>query len=73
MSRYTMKKYKKNNKTFTVINEQKEIVATINGDCNIKQSVVFSSKVTIVASTTNYSKYKKQEELYIRRIDSLFK
>lgn len=35
-----MKKSKKNsNKTFTVINEQKEIVATINGDCNIEQSV----------------------------------
>jgi hypothetical protein len=68
-----MKKSKKNsNKTFTVINEQKEIVATINGDCNIEQSV-FASKVTVVASTTNYSKYKKQEELYIRRIDSLFK
>jgi len=67
-----MKKNKKIKKTFTVINEQKEIVATINGDCNIKQSV-FSSKVTVVASTTNYSKYKKQEELYIRRIDSLFK
>lgn len=67
-----MKKHKKNNKIFTIVNEQKEIVATINSDCNIEQSV-FSSKVTIVASTTNYLKYKKQEELYIQRIDSLFK
>lgn len=72
MSRYTMKKNKKNSKMFTVINEQREIVATINGDCNIKRTVL-SSKVTIVASTTNYTKYKEQEELYIKRIDSLFK
>lgn len=67
-----MRKEKKNSKMFTVINEQREIVATINGDCNIKRTVL-SSKVTIVASTTNYTKYKKQEELYIKRIDSLFK
>lgn len=67
-----MKKNKKNSKMFTVINEQREIVATINGDCNIKRTVL-SSKVTIVASTTNYTKYKEQEELYIKRIDSLFK
>ena len=67
-----MRKEKKNSKMFTVINEQREIVSTINGDCNIERTVL-SSKVTIVASTTNYTKYKKQEELYIKRIDSLFK
>lgn len=67
-----MKKENRDSKMFTVINGQGITVATINGDCNIKRTIL-SSKITIVALTTNYTKYKKQEELYIKRIDSFFK
>ena len=50
-----MKKEKRDSKMFTVINGQGITVATINGDCNIKRTIL-SSKITIVALTTNYTK-----------------
>ena len=75
MSRYMInKKNKKNSrKLFTVFNENKEVLTTVNNGNSINYSQLqSSSSITIVASRTDFIKYKKQEELYIKHIDSIF-
>ena len=75
MSRYMInKKNKKNSrKLFTVFNENKEVLTTVNDWNSINYSQLqSSSSITIVASRTDFIKYKKQEELYIKHIDSIF-
>lgn len=68
------KKNKKNSrKLFTVFNENKEVLTTVNDWNSINYSQLqSSSSITIVASRTDFIKYKKQEELYIKHIDSIF-
>lgn len=68
------KKNKKNSrKLFTVFNENKEVLTTVNNGNSINYSQLqSSSSITIVASRTDFIKYKKQEELYIKHIDSIF-
>lgn len=75
MSRYKLsKKHKKNNrKGFIVFNENKEVITTVRSECGIKYSHIQSSEsITIVAADTEFTKYRKQEELYIKFIDSIF-
>ena len=66
-----MKKKRKQVKMFTILNEHKKVLMTTNGECSINKCV--SAKFTIVASNSKYQEYKKQETIFISRLDSLFK
>ncbi len=59
---------------FNIMNEQGKIIANTNGFSNVVRSrkSLFSNRLTIVATSANYSRYKKQERQYIKRINSLF-
>lgn len=64
---------KKHNQIYKILNAKREIIATVNNDCNIEHSLLSSAGITIIALTTDYSSYKKREEQYIRQIEDLFK
>lgn len=65
-----MKKKGKHN-IYRILNDKKQVLAIVGKQASIKTPNL-SSKITIVASTTNYSEYKKSEDLYIKRITELF-
>lgn len=65
-----MKKKRKHN-VYRILNEKKQVLAVVGKQSSIKVRI-FSSSITIVASTTNYPEYKKSEDLYIKRISELF-
>jgi len=65
-----MKKKRKHN-IYRILNENKQVLAVVDKQSSFKISKL-SSTITIVASTTNYSEYKKSEDLYIKRVTELF-
>ena len=65
-----MKKKGRHN-IYKILNDKKQLLDVVSKQASIK-TPNFSSKITIVASTTNYSEYKKSEDLYIKRITELF-
>lgn len=64
-------KKKRIHNIYKILNDKKQLLAVVGKQDSIK-TPNFSSKITIVASTTNYSEYKKSEDLYIKRITELF-
>ena len=56
---------------YKILNDKKQILAVAGKQDSIKITN-FTFKITIVALTTNYSEYKRSEDLYVKRITKLF-